>query len=146
LSVLLLTFVFLFFCFFLCFFFFFFFSSTRRHTRCLSDWSSDVCSSDLYNNAPAGFPFDAIGLVTDDPATTAIENYFATNFPNATATDRSNAEDLYAVLRGRISGVSPGGAGFPYDVKSGKYSTTVSGYNLNELQSAWGLFFQDGWR
>src|SRR5437899_6864959 len=27
---------------------FFFFSSRRRHTRCLSDWSSDVCSSDLH--------------------------------------------------------------------------------------------------
>src|SRR5215472_4154772 len=25
----------------------FFFSSRRRHTRCLRDWSSDVCSSDL---------------------------------------------------------------------------------------------------
>src|SRR5436853_7011723 len=25
----------------------FFCSSRRRHTRCLSDWSSDVCSSDL---------------------------------------------------------------------------------------------------
>src|SRR5438045_7587705 len=31
----------------LCFILFFFFSSRRRHTRCLSDWSSDVCSSDL---------------------------------------------------------------------------------------------------
>src|SRR5438045_7892680 len=31
--------------FFVCYFFFF--SSRRRHTRCLSDWSSDVCSSDL---------------------------------------------------------------------------------------------------
>src|SRR5437899_6375203 len=29
------------------YFFLFFFSSRRRHTRCLSDWSSDVCSSDL---------------------------------------------------------------------------------------------------
>src|SRR5258705_6285053 len=29
--------------------FFFFFSSRRRHTRCLSDWSSDVCSSDLHD-------------------------------------------------------------------------------------------------
>src|SRR5258705_952571 len=28
----------------------FFFSSRRRHTRCLSDWSSDVCSSDLTAN------------------------------------------------------------------------------------------------
>src|SRR2546422_6858139 len=30
---------------------FFFFSSRRRHTRCSRDWSSDVCSSDLF-----GFP------------------------------------------------------------------------------------------
>src|SRR5947199_418335 len=30
---------------------FFFFSSRRRHTRCLSDWSSDVCSSDLHVHA-----------------------------------------------------------------------------------------------
>src|SRR5438093_6621344 len=29
------------------FFVFFFFSSRRRHTRLVSDWSSDVCSSDL---------------------------------------------------------------------------------------------------
>src|SRR5689334_23715907 len=39
--------------FFLClsfffFFFFFFFSSRRRHTRWNCDWSSDVCSSDLW--------------------------------------------------------------------------------------------------
>src|SRR5438045_5829247 len=33
--------------------FFFFFSSRRRHTRCLSDWSSDVCSSDL-GRSPIG--------------------------------------------------------------------------------------------
>src|SRR5690348_17574732 len=42
-------FFFLFF-FFFCFFFFFFFSSRRRHTRWTGDWSSDVCSSDLYNS------------------------------------------------------------------------------------------------
>src|SRR5690349_23693157 len=29
-------------------FFSFFFSSRRRHTRSLRDWSSDVCSSDLF--------------------------------------------------------------------------------------------------
>src|SRR5256885_8426231 len=28
--------------------YFFFFSSRRRHTRLQGDWSSDVCSSDLY--------------------------------------------------------------------------------------------------
>src|SRR5262249_58461073 len=30
----------------------FFFSSRRRHTRLVSDWSSDVCSSDLHVVAP----------------------------------------------------------------------------------------------
>src|SRR5947199_6611259 len=35
--------------------FFFFFSSRRRHTRCLSDWSSDVCSSDLLKAYIAAF-------------------------------------------------------------------------------------------
>src|SRR5438046_6916519 len=30
---------------------FFFFSSRRRHTRLVSDWSSDVCSSDLIDHA-----------------------------------------------------------------------------------------------
>src|SRR6476659_4457943 len=35
----------------------FFFSSRRRHTRCLSDWSSDVCSSDLPSAAsPSSCP------------------------------------------------------------------------------------------
>src|ERR1035441_10945348 len=41
----------------------FFFSSRRRHTRCLSDWSSDVCSSDLIST----------GFVVDD-AIVMIEN------------------------------------------------------------------------
>src|SRR5262249_59892261 len=31
----------------------FFFSSRRRHTRLVSDWSSDVCSSDLKTGAAA---------------------------------------------------------------------------------------------
>src|SRR5262249_56173023 len=32
----------------------FFFSSRRRHTRLVSDWSSDVCSSDLDTGAVRG--------------------------------------------------------------------------------------------
>src|SRR5699024_11745735 len=31
------------------FYVFFFFSSRRRHTRSKRDWSSDVCSSDLFD-------------------------------------------------------------------------------------------------
>src|SRR5438093_4226257 len=33
---------------------FFFFSSRRRHTRLVSDWSSDVCSSDLGGHCEPG--------------------------------------------------------------------------------------------
>src|SRR5262245_2232071 len=41
----------------------FFFSSRRRHTRCLSDWSSDVCSSDLKITAIADSPIEKVRLV-----------------------------------------------------------------------------------
>src|SRR5690606_2243052 len=37
-----------------CAFFFFFFSSRRRHTRFSRDWSSDVCSSDLWRSEDGG--------------------------------------------------------------------------------------------
>src|ERR1039458_10649571 len=50
---------------------FFFFSSRRRHTRCLSDWSSDVCSSDLPMNQaerrihPATRTFQALRILVN---------------------------------------------------------------------------------
>src|SRR5947199_1976407 len=40
--------------FFFCFFFCFFFSSRRRHTRCLSDWSSDVALPIFSGSGPGG--------------------------------------------------------------------------------------------
>src|SRR5687768_18099221 len=44
-------------------FFFFFFSSRRRHTRCSRDWSSDVCSSDLWVATAAGVILVVLGLI-----------------------------------------------------------------------------------
>src|SRR5258706_3537624 len=38
----------------------FFFSSRRRHTRLVSDWSSDVCSSDLLRDLVHAIPLYAI--------------------------------------------------------------------------------------
>src|SRR5262245_63480233 len=40
----------------------FFFSRRRGHTRCLSDWSSDVCSSDLALEALDGLPLREEGV------------------------------------------------------------------------------------
>src|SRR5256885_9325378 len=48
--------------------YFFFFSSRRRHTRLQGDWSSDVCSSDLFDDKELG----AIGLL-DTPRPGAKE-------------------------------------------------------------------------
>src|SRR2546422_8317072 len=41
-----------------------FFSSRRRHTRCSRDWSSDVCSSDLFID-PLGRTYAATRLETE---------------------------------------------------------------------------------
>src|SRR5256885_9859514 len=43
------------------FFFVFFFSSRRRHTRLQGDWSSDVCSSDLW--LAAHYPIDGFVVI-----------------------------------------------------------------------------------
>src|SRR5258705_11853666 len=42
----------------------FFFPSRRRHTRCLSDWSSDVCSSDLAGSV--------VEQISDDDCSTTL--------------------------------------------------------------------------
>src|SRR5262245_62426948 len=49
-----------------CFLGYFFFSSRRRHTRCLSDWSSDVCSSDL----------EIFSRTADDEQAIALPEFF----------------------------------------------------------------------
>src|SRR5699024_11435731 len=50
-----------------CIFYFFFFSSRRRHTRSKRDWSSDVCSSDLFlclkNSFASAFPIPPVAPV-----------------------------------------------------------------------------------
>src|SRR5260370_40099016 len=43
--------------------FFFFFSSRRRHTRFKCDWSSDVCSSDLFRENFVGSPPNVVQAV-----------------------------------------------------------------------------------
>src|SRR5260370_30037380 len=44
---------------------FFFFSSRRRHTRFKCDWSSDVCSSDLYDPERPGTTFAEVAGIDE---------------------------------------------------------------------------------
>src|SRR5262245_63074394 len=81
---------------------FFFFSSRRRHTRCLSDWSSDVCSSDLY----VGSTF-----LTTNPGS-------STQTLILTATLTGGTPDMFS-LSVAIDGKRPGSGGYtPTTVRS----------------------------
>src|SRR5438046_6302494 len=56
----------------------FFFSSRRRHTRLVSDWSSDVCSSDLTGpDAADTFTQAFAGTGTSGPTTNPKLNEFS---------------------------------------------------------------------
>lgn len=83
------------------------------------------------------------GLVQGDPA---YDNVFSqsSNFPASNDAILSEAQDMYALIVGRISGVN---GSFPYDQKTNQYiQKPALAYNLDELSKAWGLFFQDSWR
>src|SRR5204862_3463289 len=76
---------------------FFFFSSRRRHTRSLRDWSSDVCSSDLFHKRwrqfknrqtrPANAQFFLVATLrsSDDQKETSL---------HATLTDFKDKDDV----------------------------------------------------
>src|SRR5258706_10200377 len=53
--------------------FVFFFSSRRRHTRLVSDWSSDVCSSDLLSLAIVPLAWVLRGKHQHAPGVAAVE-------------------------------------------------------------------------
>jgi hypothetical protein len=98
---------------------------------------------DHYWNPPDGIPNITLGLANGDPALNDFNTYFA----GAAQADRTEAENLYATLVGRVSAVAPIGSGFPYNTTTGQYATKPgSAYNLDELQKSWGLYFQDSWR
>src|SRR5690606_2391315 len=91
-------FVFMLLCF-LWFVFYFFFSSRRRHTRFSRDWSSDVCSSDLYysfTNFDAFSTFADLNVFITIAAivTFSAQLIFLYNF-------------FYSMFRGRVAPANP---------------------------------------
>jgi len=94
---------------------------------------------DHYWNPPAGMANQYLGMATGDPAANAFS---AGTLPNSSSSTLAEAEAMYAVLAGRISYV---GGNYTYSQKTGAYSTKISSYNLDERQTAEGLFFQDSW-
>src|SRR5256884_193020 len=79
--------------------FFFFFSSRRRHTRCSRDWSSDVCSSDLFRWFH-DFSFMRIAIVDWTAADQELDNLteFADQLHAETFSDQPNPLTVRYVL------------------------------------------------
>jgi hypothetical protein len=97
---------------------------------------------DHYWNPPAGYATYALGLANGDPA---LEAFSTANFPNASSSQITEAENLYATLTGRISSVTGSNT---YNQKTGSYTSagTISAYNLDEVSNAWAWYAQDSWR
>src|SRR5438093_10497191 len=89
------VFILLFFCWFL--FFFFFFSSRRRHTRLVSDWSSDVCSSDLPHETMQRLIERRPGLAQVEPDALQSHALLITHFD-----PKSPVAEAYRTLRTNI--------------------------------------------
>src|SRR5829696_7835103 len=107
----------------------FFFSSRRRHTRLVSDWSSDVCSSDLSRWAgaarsscsairaatsrggrPTCFWIWSATLVEKSPCPASFGGVSSTPFGGAGKPPASSAAWTAAVSWSRITGVAALGA------------------------------------
>src|SRR5438034_7244224 len=73
----------------------FFFSSRRRHTRSLCDWSSDVCSSDLFDE-----------LFLTQPAAYWVKLFSDADLLATPVNDYSDvAEDVQVLANGYITEV-----------------------------------------
>jgi len=101
---------------------------------------------DHYWNGPGGFFNYNLALASGDPAIDAFTNSGANpTLPGATSSQLARAQQLYAILTGRISGANGENS---YDIKTKTYAATgtPSEYPLDEVASAWSLFAEDSWR
>src|SRR5256884_5573843 len=81
----------------------FFFSSRRRHTRCSRDWSSDVCSSDLFPitltmNSPVVLKMDFNVDASVQPGDLSITPTVSlVQVPTTNSTGQQDEEDVEVV-------------------------------------------------
>jgi hypothetical protein len=96
---------------------------------------------DHYYNPVLGYPGVNFGLAGGDPAQNAFQA--GSTIPGATTTEQNAAQQLYAILAGRISSVT---GSYAFSTSQNQYVPAIGRYNLNELEKGWGLFFQDSFR
>ena len=95
---------------------------------------------DHYWNGPSGYPAITFGLSGNDPLLPAF-----TALKSLNTTQQGQAENLYAELTGRISGVTINSGGRPLDPATKQYKP-YGAYNLDEVYQSGHMFAQDRWR
>ncbi|MBI4471737.1 MAG: TonB-dependent receptor [Acidobacteria bacterium] len=93
----------------------------------------------LTYNAQTLVPTVNFGVNTNDPA---ISMFTAANFPGAASADLTRAQNIYAVLTGRVTAIN---ANVRLDENTGKYVYLGNAVERSRQQEV-GLFVQDSWR
>ncbi len=114
----------------------------QRGSHTINFGGSWYREQDHYWNPPVGYPWISMGLANGDPAFNIFTTDAGGTLPNASPAALSQAQQLYAILTGRISAI---GGNTALDIKTKQY-VQYGAPDLNELQQAWGLFMQDSWR
>jgi hypothetical protein len=91
----------------------------------------------LDNYGTRSVPAISFGVVTGDPA---LAMFNAANFPGSANADRTAAQNLYAVLTGRVSQI-----GGTARLSNGEYTYLGDSQALGRLRQS-DLFIQDNWR
>lgn len=87
-------------------------------------------------------PSISIGIAANDPINTGATGIFTTgNFPNSTPAQRTDAQNLYALLTGRISATTRAAS---FNGVTRKFELN----NTNEYNHLWelGIYAQDSWK
>ncbi len=90
------------------------------------------------SNGTQVVPTITLGVATGDPLANA---FTLTTLPNSTATQRTEAQQLYAILTGRVSAIT---RSLSLDPETKKYSNTGAIDRLRQREIA--FYLQDSWR
>jgi hypothetical protein len=95
---------------------------------------------DHYYNPPAGYPTYNLGLATGDPA---LQAFTPNTLPGSTQAEQLQAQQLYAILTGRIASAY---GQYAFDSSSQQYNHGIDEYPLDEVSTASGIFGEDSWK
>jgi hypothetical protein len=96
--------------------------------------------ADVWYDQQQYVPTINFGVVTGDPTASGFFN--TTNFPGASTTDLTNATNLYAVLTGRVSGITRNARIAP---DGSTYVILGPSHQVGRMNE-FGFYLQDSWR